>query len=123
MQIISFPYKGKDSPNSASFRIFASFCVSPSCFLNLQLLPLGDVQRIPILPVLRVITWEDGKRYEIDWVIDIRQAPAMKAGGQEIGIRYKYTGKDGIYSLSAAQIRPEAIWDDGLQRRISSLHN
>ena len=87
------------------------------------LCPLDGEQFIPILPVLRVITWEDGKRYEIDWVIDIRQAPAMKAGGQEISIRYKYTGKDGIYSLSAAQIRPEAIWDDGLQRRISSLHN
>lgn len=34
----------------------------------------------------REITWEDGTRYEIDRVIDIRQAPAMKAGGQ--GDRY-----------------------------------
>lgn len=34
----------------------------------------------------REITWEDGEKYEIDRVIDIRQAPALKAGGQ--GDRY-----------------------------------
>ena len=32
------------------------------------------------------ITWEDGTRYEIDRVTDIRQAAAMRAGGQ--GDRY-----------------------------------
>jgi hypothetical protein len=32
------------------------------------------------------IIWEDGHRYEIDRVSDIRQAAAMKAGGQ--GDRY-----------------------------------
>ena len=32
------------------------------------------------------ITWEDGRRYIIDKVTDIRQASAMKAGGQ--GDRY-----------------------------------
>ena len=32
------------------------------------------------------LTWEDGRRYTIDKVIDIRQAAAMKAGGQ--GDRY-----------------------------------
>ena len=32
------------------------------------------------------ITWEDGKRYLIDKVTGIRQAAAMKAGGQ--GDRY-----------------------------------
>lgn len=32
------------------------------------------------------ITWEDGRRYPIDRVLDIRQAAAMKAGGQ--GDRY-----------------------------------
>lgn len=30
----------------------------------------------------REITWEDGRKYEIDRVTDIRQAAAMKAGGQ-----------------------------------------
>ena len=34
----------------------------------------------------REITWEDGHKYEIDRVMDIRQAAAMKAGGQ--GDRY-----------------------------------
>ena len=32
------------------------------------------------------LTWEDGREYEIDQVTDIRQAAAMKAGGQ--GDRY-----------------------------------
>ncbi len=34
----------------------------------------------------REITWEDGRRYEIDRVTDIRQAPSLKSGGQ--GDRY-----------------------------------
>lgn len=34
----------------------------------------------------REITWEDGERFEIDRVLDVRQAAAMKAGGQ--GDRY-----------------------------------
>ena len=34
----------------------------------------------------REITWEDGSIYEIDRILDIRQAAAMKAGGQ--GDRY-----------------------------------
>ena len=34
----------------------------------------------------REITGEDGEKYEIDRVLDIRQAPALKAGGQ--GDRY-----------------------------------
>ena len=35
----------------------------------------------------REITWEDGTKYAIDRVLDIRQAAAMKAGGQ--GDRYR----------------------------------
>ena len=34
----------------------------------------------------REITWEDGTKFAIDRVLDIRQAAAMKAGGQ--GDRY-----------------------------------
>lgn len=34
----------------------------------------------------REITWEDGEKFEIDRVTDIRQAAVMKAGGQ--GDRY-----------------------------------
>lgn len=29
----------------------------------------------------RLITWEDGVKYEIDRVVDIRPAPATRAGG------------------------------------------
>lgn len=32
------------------------------------------------------ITWEDGTRYEIDRVTDVRRAASLKQGG--IGIRY-----------------------------------
>lgn len=34
----------------------------------------------------REITWEDGEKFKIERILDIRQAPAMKAGGQ--GDRY-----------------------------------
>lgn len=34
----------------------------------------------------REITWEDGEKYEIDAVLDIRQAAALRAGGH--GDRY-----------------------------------
>ena len=34
----------------------------------------------------RVITWEDGEKFAIDKIVDIRQAAARKAGGQ--GDRY-----------------------------------
>ena len=34
----------------------------------------------------RVIHWEDGKKYEIDRLLDVRPAPATRAGGQ--GDRY-----------------------------------
>lgn len=32
------------------------------------------------------ITWEDGRVYEIDRILDVRRAASLKAGGQ--GIRY-----------------------------------
>lgn len=34
----------------------------------------------------RAFVWEDGRRFEIDKVIDIRRAASLKAGGT--GIRY-----------------------------------
>ena len=34
----------------------------------------------------RVLIWEDGEKYAVDRVVDIRQAAARKAGGQ--GDRY-----------------------------------
>ena len=33
-----------------------------------------------------IITWEEGEKYEIDRMSNIRQTPALKAGGQ--GDRY-----------------------------------
>ena len=41
----------------------------------------------------REITWEDGTKYEVDRVLDIRQAPAMKAGGQGDRYTVKIRGK------------------------------
>ena len=32
------------------------------------------------------LTWTDGKKYEIDRVTDVRQAPSLKGGG--LGMRY-----------------------------------
>jgi len=34
----------------------------------------------------RYITWEDGRRYEVDRILDRRRAASMRAGG--MGIRY-----------------------------------
>jgi hypothetical protein len=40
-----------------------------------------------------LLTWTDGRKYEIDRICDVRLAPALKAGG--IGTRYavKICGK------------------------------
>lgn len=38
-----------------------------------------------ILP--RFLTWEDGRRYEIDRIKDIRRAASLKVGG--VGLRYR----------------------------------
>lgn len=32
------------------------------------------------------VTWTDGRRYEVDRVTDVRQAPSLKGGG--LGMRY-----------------------------------
>lgn len=32
------------------------------------------------------VAWEDGSRYEIDEVVDIRQAPSLRGGG--LGLRF-----------------------------------
>jgi hypothetical protein len=33
-----------------------------------------------------VLTWADGRKYEIDKITDVRQAPSLKGGG--LGVRY-----------------------------------
>ena len=40
------------------------------------------------------LIWEDGSRFEIDKVTDIRQAAAMKAGGQGDRYTIRINGKD-----------------------------
>lgn len=44
-----------------------------------------------ILP--RIITWEDGTKYKIDRILDIRQAAAAKAGGQGDRFTIQVNGK------------------------------
>jgi len=40
------------------------------------------------------LTWTDGRRFEIDRILDVRQAPSLKGGG--LGIRYtcRIAGKE-----------------------------
>ncbi len=52
----------------------------------------------------REITWEDGKRYSIDRVVDIRQAAARKAGGQGDRHTVVIDGKRTSLFLSVAPI-------------------
>lgn len=40
------------------------------------------------------ITWEDGHQYLIDQVLDVRPAPAMKAGGQGDRYTVRIQGRD-----------------------------
>lgn len=42
----------------------------------------------------RVIHWEDGGRYKIDKVLDVRPAPAVRAGGQGDRYKIRLLGKD-----------------------------
>ena len=39
------------------------------------------------------LIWEDGTRYEIDRVLDARQAPSLKAGGAGIRFTCRILGK------------------------------
>lgn len=43
------------------------------------------------------ITWEDGRIFEIDRLLDIRQAASLKSGGT--GIRYTVRIRDNKYYL------------------------
>ena len=54
---------------------------SPKVYVAVRVAFREDGTMIP-----KEITWEDGLKYRIDKVTDIRQAAAMKAGGQ--GDRY-----------------------------------
>ena len=59
-----------------------------------------------ITPVL--LWWEDGRRFEIDRVSDVRRAASLKAGGQ--GMRYtcRILGKERYLYLDGQQWFVEA---------------
>ena len=42
----------------------------------------------------RVVHWVDGKKYEIDRVLDVRPAPAARAGGQGDRYTIRMNGKE-----------------------------
>jgi hypothetical protein len=48
-----------------------------------------DGGKIPL-----TIVWEDGRRFDIDRVTDIRRAASLKAGGQGIRYRCRIKGKE-----------------------------
>lgn len=55
-----------------------------------------------ILP--RSITWEDGRVFEIERVLDIRRAASLKAGG--VGIRYSCR----IWGKTVSLFNEEGCW-------------
>lgn len=54
----------------------------------------------------RAIIWKDETRYEVDRVLDIRPAPALKAGARVIVILCGSTGKQPMFFLSVALTSP-----------------
>lgn len=40
------------------------------------------------------LTWEDGQQYEIDRILQVKQAPALKAGGQGDRYTIRVNGRD-----------------------------
>ena len=40
------------------------------------------------------VTWEDGRKYEIDRVIDVRRAAATKVGGTGVRFTVRILGKE-----------------------------
>lgn len=41
-----------------------------------------------------VLTWVDGRKFEIDRVLDVRQAPSLKGGGLRIRYTCRIRGKE-----------------------------
>jgi hypothetical protein len=40
------------------------------------------------------VIWEDGRKFEVDKVLDIRRAASLKAGGQGIRYRCRIMGRE-----------------------------
>lgn len=51
------------------------------CFVEVIVKYTFEGKQLPL-----VILWEDGRKFEVDRVIDVRKAASFKAGGK--GIRY-----------------------------------
>lgn len=64
----------------------------------------------------RRITWEDGTEYNIDYIKDIRQAAAMRAGGQGDRYTVMIDGKQS-YLFLRAQHKPDRQRNWPLVRR------
>ena len=47
-----------------------------------------------VLP--RTILWPDGRKFEIDKVLDVRMAPALKAGGVSMRYLCKFCGQERV---------------------------
>lgn len=53
----------------------------PKIELNIMVQHLPDGKALP-----RTILWEDGRKFSIDRILDMRRAAALKCGG--VGMRY-----------------------------------
>ena len=42
----------------------------------------------------REVEWEDGRRFEVDKLLDVRRAAALKAGGQGVRYTVRILGKE-----------------------------
>lgn len=62
----------------------------------------------------RLIHWEDGKTYEVDRVLDIRSAPAARAGGQGDRYTIRMNGRRHTFSLNITPNSAALSWDAGL---------
>ena len=40
------------------------------------------------------VEWEDGRRFEVDRLLDVRRAAALKAGGQGVRYTVRILGKE-----------------------------
>ncbi len=49
----------------------------------------SDGQKIPL-----TVIWEDGRKFEVDKVLDIRKAASLKVGGQGLRYRCRIMGKE-----------------------------
>ena len=72
----------------------------------------------------REITWEDGQRFEIDRILDIRQAAAIKAGGQGDRYTVRIRGRQSyLFFERSTNLTGNYIGRWFVERRIISQHS